>query len=541
MKIKHVVSVLICLLAGSVRGQNFRAVADDLYAVKVPVESRSISFENPTGEKGQAAQAPGVGSVPGRKGSPARDVKPGQTITLCDIKGPGVIRHIWVTTDHKSRQGLLGIVIRAYWDGQEHPSVEAPLGNFFGISHGLAVQQAYQSAAHSVNPLAGMNIWLPMPFSKQARITITNESDQDAPVFYNIDYTIGDNFPEAFGRLHVLFRRENPTTLMKDFEILPKREGMGRFIGCVLGIRPLGPYWWGEGEFKVYLDGDEEWPTIAGTGTEDYIGQSWGLQDKTYLYGGVALADHSRKLYSIYRWHIADPIYWKKDIRVTIQQIGHNNKTGFEREDDWSTTTFWYEPIPSKPLPAMPEYAARIAGYDLEPPKKADFIRQWLLLGSFPNPGGIGGAGFETDYVDETSVKPVPGQELRGRKWQPHANQNDGLVMDLLQVPIRPQTNAVAYAHTYIWSSKQQKVVLLVGSDDGCKAWLNGEEVINSGDVQRSCTPDSDSAEVELKEGVNSLLVKIAQGTGGWSFTARIKDREKAGIKYSPRHDTLQP
>ena len=349
----------IIIFSGCTVGSDYQSYVDAPYILNVPVESRSISFENPKGAKGQAARAASNLGV-GRKGAPARWINPGQTVTLCDIKGPGVIRHIWMTT-HDKPKSLLGMVIRAYWEGQEHPCIEAPIGNFFGISHGLSGQQAYQSAVHSVNPKAGMNIWLPMPFSEKARFTITNESNEKALLFYNIDYTLADHLAEPFGRLHILYRRENPTTLKKDFEILPKRTGMGRFVGCVLGIRPLSEGWWGEGEVKVYLDGDEQFPTIAGTGTEDYIGQSWGLQDKTYLYGGTCLL--SEKLFSIYRWHMKDPIYWTKDIRVTIQQIGYKDGL-LERQDDWNTTTFWYELVPSEPLPPMPDFKSRIAGYD---------------------------------------------------------------------------------------------------------------------------------------------------------------------------------
>jgi hypothetical protein len=335
-----------------------------IYEIEVPVESRSISFENPTGAKekgGTAASKIGVG----RKGLPAKDFKPGQTYTLCDIKGPGAIRHIWVTV-RKSTETLQGIVVRGYWDGQKHPSIEAPLGAFFGIMHGKV--GAYQSAAHSINPEAGMNIWLEMPFKKQARFTLTNESNKSTPLFYYIDYTTGDKLPSKFGRLHVMYRRENPTTLKQDFEILPTRTGNGRFVGCVIGIRALEENWWGEGEVKIFLDGDKDFPTICGTGTEDYIGQSWGLQNVAYLFGGTSLMDG--KLNTFYRWHIKDPIYWKKDIRITIQQIGWsqqvNDKTGsglYERQDDWSCSSFWYEPIPSAPLPALPDYNARIKDY----------------------------------------------------------------------------------------------------------------------------------------------------------------------------------
>ena len=342
------------------------------YIVDVPVESRSISFESPTGAKGQGGKAAHKNLGVGRKGRPCKIIPAGETITLCDIKGPGVIRHIWMTCYHPPAN-LRSLVIRGYWEGQKHPSIEAPIGSFFGVSHGH-VGAAYSSAVHTVNPKAGFNLFLAMPFSKRAKFTITNESKARPLFFYNIDYTIGDKLPKKFGRLHTLFRRENPTTLKEDFEILPKRTGCGRFLGCVIGVRPLRGSWWGEGEIKMYLDGDKKFPTIVGTGTEDYIGQSWGLQLSTHPYGGTNLNEKRKGLFSFYRWHIKDPIYWKKDIRVTMQQIGINKKGLFERQDDWSSCAFWYEPTPSKPLPPMPDAEARNAGYtelDKKPVKKS--------------------------------------------------------------------------------------------------------------------------------------------------------------------------
>ncbi len=367
MTIQFLKSILISLLIAAI----CFAQEVKIYETEIPLDSRTISFENPKGEKGKGGTASSKIGV-GRKGLPSKEFRSGQQYTLCDIQGTGVIRHIWVTV-RKDVETLQSIVIRAYWDGQEYPSIEAPLGAFFGIMHGKV--GAHQSAAHSVNSDAGMNIWLEMPFDKQAKITITNESKKSTPLFYYIDYTLGDKLPEKFGRLHVLYRRENPTTLKEDFEILPKRTGSGRFVGCVLGIRPLEENWWGEGEVKVYLDGDTNFPTICGTGTEDYIGQSWGLQKAAYLYGGTSLMDN--KLNTIYRWHIKDPIYWKKDIRVAIQQIGWsqkvNDKTGsglYERQDDWSCAAFWYEPVPSEKLPPMPDYKARIKDYISDPNSK---------------------------------------------------------------------------------------------------------------------------------------------------------------------------
>jgi len=357
-----------------------------LFDLDTEVQSRSISFENPTGEPGEGGKAVSKIGV-GRKGAPAKMIQPGETVVLCDIKQSGTIRHIWMTGDFlrfewlnnniNRNQLLRSIVVRAYWDGQEYPSIECPLGDFMGLAH--AKVTAYQSAVHSVGKRAALNIWLPMPFTKGAKITLTNESNLDHGLFYQIDYTIGDKHSDNIGRLHTLFRRENPTTLKKDFEVLPKRTGKGRFIGAVFGIRTLHPEWWGEGEIKFYMDGDKEYPTICGTGSEDYVGLSYGVQNSTFLYNGCNLnfksdsvfmaknldsgkmMEMSHNYISMYRWHLKDPIYYKKDCRVTIQQIGC---CLYERDDDWSVATFWYEPIPSAPLPKMPSVKERTV--DLE-------------------------------------------------------------------------------------------------------------------------------------------------------------------------------
>ncbi len=366
---KHIILLLVFTMPFIIGCESETSYHDDpfsqWYLTETPVESRSVSFENIEGLKGKGGMAENALGV-GRKGKAYVWIEPGQTVTIFDIAGPGVIRHIWMVpsitmrTEH-DRQILLGLVIRGYWENQKHPSIEAPVGNFFGISHGKTA--AYETVAHSVNPKAGMNIWTPMPFNKHATITITNESPLRSRLFFNIDYTVNDEFPKDFGRLHVHYRRENPTSPREDFTILPKRIGSGRYLGTVIGIRLLGPHWWGEGEFKVYLDGDDEFPTIVGTGTEDYIGQSYGIQDKAYLRAGVAL--NERGLVTIYRWHDLDPIFWKEDIRATIQQIG-NRKGYYERQDDWNAVTFWYEPVPSEPLPPLTDYDERIADYGPE-------------------------------------------------------------------------------------------------------------------------------------------------------------------------------
>jgi hypothetical protein len=356
---KKVLSALFSLLAASWSGEIATAgasgdsdVVRQPYLVDSSLESRSISFENPTGERGAGGKAASrLGA--GRKGAPAKEVKPGESVVLADIKGPGTIRHVWVTTSNDP-EVLRGMVIRAYWEGQRHPSIESPLGDFMGLAHGKV--QAYQSAVHSLGESAGMNLWLPMPFAKRARFVLVHEGKQPVPLFYQIDYTVGDRHPKDVGRLHVLFRRENPTTLKEDFALLPKRTGKGRFIGSVIGIRSLRDGWWGEGEIKVYKDGDTQFPTICGTGSEDYVGLSWGIQQTPYLFNGCCL--NAKGFVTMYRWHLPDPIYWQKEARITIQQIGWKDGL-FERQDDWSCATFWYEPVPSAPLPPFPAAEAR--------------------------------------------------------------------------------------------------------------------------------------------------------------------------------------
>lgn len=351
------------------------------FDLRTKLVTRSISFENPTGAPGAGGQAASPLGI-GRKGSAVRHVHPGETLELANIEGPGTIRHIWVTT-HVKPEMLRGCLIRIYWDDQPHPGVEAPLGDFFGFAHGRT--GAFESCAHSVGAARGMNIWLPMPFVRRARVEVCNEAPMRLPFFFQIDYTLGDEHPDDVGRLHVLFRRENLTTPGSDFELLPTREGRIRFLGSVIGIRPLDPRWWGEGEVKMWIDDDDRFATVVGTGTEDYVGLSWGIQQNAFLYHGAnwrekeSSADTGRV--SIYRWHIPDPVLCARRMRVTIQQIGHS-PTGnarsiadymaelYDRADDWSCASFWYEATPSAPLPAIPSAEERIRDLPPAPPEE---------------------------------------------------------------------------------------------------------------------------------------------------------------------------
>ena len=359
MSRRIVVGTLLCtavLISGCGLPQKPADITAEPYLLDAGLVSRSISFENPTGAPGQGGKAESKLGV-GRKGSPAITLKAGQEVQLCDIEGPGTIRHIWMTTS-KEPNNLRSLVIRAWWDDQKHPSIECPIGDFMGFAHGKVMP--YYSAVHSLGKNAGMNIWLPMPFTKRAKITLTNEGQKNVPLFYQVDYTIGDNHARDVGRLHVVFRRENPTTEKQDFVLLPTRNNKGRYIGALIGIRNMHPgQWWGEGEIKIYMDGDTEFPTICGTGSEDYVCLSYGMQETPYLYNGCNL--DQKNFVSMYRWHLPDPIYWQKECRITIQQIAWRQGLA-ETQDDWSTATFWYEPIPSQPLPPMPDVKARTTG-----------------------------------------------------------------------------------------------------------------------------------------------------------------------------------
>lgn len=330
--------------------------------------TRSASFENPSGAKGAGgAAASPLG--PGRKGAPARWVEPGETVVLLDVAGPGTVRHVWMTTSPEPWI-LRGAVVRAWWDGQEHPSLEAPLGDLFGCAHGALAP--HECAVHSVGLKGALNLWLPMPFVRRARIALENPGPGRLPLFYQVDFTQGDAHGEDVGRLHALFRRENPTELGRDFELLPLRRGRGRYLGATIGVRALSGRWWGEGEVKIRLDGDGELATVVGTGTEDYAGLSWGVQATPFRFHGASFLQGEHA--TLYRWHVPDPVYWSEDVRVTAQQIGCEGglvadepylERLRERADDWCCTTFWYEAVPSAPLPELPDLARRTA--DLAP------------------------------------------------------------------------------------------------------------------------------------------------------------------------------
>jgi hypothetical protein len=280
-----------------------------------------------------------------------------------------------------------------YWDGASRPAVSAPLGDFFGV--GLGRMAAFESALFSNPEGRSFNCVVPMPFKTGMRIVMTNESGRDLPeLFYDIDFTLGDKHPANMLYFHAYWRRENPTTIQRDYEILPRVEGRGRYLGTNVGVivdqTTYFNTWWGEGEIKIYVDGDHKFPTIVGTGTEDYIGTAWGQGQFSNLYQGSPVADERAMRWCFYRYHVVDPIYFRKDVRVTMQQIGYLAdwsrgglvRTGrriyragpglvekdlredgkFERSDDWSSCAYFYLDRPENNLPALESAEKRMAG-----------------------------------------------------------------------------------------------------------------------------------------------------------------------------------
>ncbi len=337
------------------------------------IESRSASFENPTGARGKAGSAASY-LGPGRKGAAWKGIAAGETVTLAEVDGPGMIRHIWMTLD-LSHTFLRGCVIRAYWEGSDQASIECPVGDFFGIAHGRT--NHFFNALQAMQEGSGLNCYFQMPFVKGARLTFTNETSQHlGSLYYSVDYTVGDPVDADTMRFHAAFRRENPTKMAQDFVIMPERHGRGRFLGCVIGVRTKSPQWWGEGEFKVYLDGDSDLPTICGTGTEDYLGSAWGVGEHFALYAGcpyIAMDPGNRwqSLVSFYRFHVADPIFFAKNCRVDMQQMGggfipEGEINLYERSDDWSAASFWYQDA-GEPLPPMPSCEERLKDIDRRP------------------------------------------------------------------------------------------------------------------------------------------------------------------------------
>jgi Protein of unknown function (DUF2961) len=284
--------------------------------------TRWVSPENPTGEKGKGGL-----TNDGAKGNAFYIIAPGEKKVLLDIKGAGIINRMWLSgTIGTNSEQRRAVRIDMYWDGAKKPAVSAPVGDFFGISHGLIAK--YDNELFSSPEARSFNFTIPMPFRKAAYITVTNESSSELWIWYDINLQTMEKVPDDAMYFHAYWNRCPKTKLGEDYVILPKVEGIGRYIGANIGVIGDSLYrgtWFGEGEVKIYLDGDKKTPSLVGTGTEDYIGSGWGQGEYYCRYFGSPVALKELDIYAFYRYHISDPVYFHSDCKVTIQQIGNTS------------------------------------------------------------------------------------------------------------------------------------------------------------------------------------------------------------------------
>lgn len=333
------------------------------------VRTFSVCAENFTGEKGKggmsvngyaASCAEGLGQ--GWKVSPCIGIPAGEVFTLADVRGEGAIRHIWITESAPSGRSL---ILRIYWDGNETPSVEVPLGDFF-VNPAYDGHHQISSLAVCVNPNKAMNCYFEMPYRRGFRITLENTEPNEVCVYYQIDCEEKPVGGDAL-YFHAQFRRVNPVPYKEVYTVLDNIRGRGQYVGTMLywGVHNNG--WWGEGEFKFYIDGDTDFPTVCGTGTEDYFCGAYnfdpgdGYRDFSTPYSGfygnrVDTRYQSQRRFAMYRWHINEPVYFENDLRVTVQALGWRQGTRryLPLQDDISSVAYWYSDRLDDVYPDLP-------------------------------------------------------------------------------------------------------------------------------------------------------------------------------------------
>jgi hypothetical protein len=340
-------------------------------------ESRSISPENFTGEKGKGGMATlEEGSAAkaarelgqGWKVNPYINIKAGETFILAEIEGEGVIQHIWMTPAGVYR----GNIIRFYWDDEETPSVEVPVGDFFASGWGRGFEPQINSHAICVNPRSGFNSYWQMPFRKKCKITMENVDDKGLRLYYQIDYALTD-VPDDAAYFHAQYRMVDALPEGEVFTIVDDINGAGHYVGTYLARGTFAKGWWGEGEVKFFIDGDDEFPTICGTGEEDYFCGSYGYDDRNgddgyelftpfngpytgfHYFRDLEKRAKYRSMIGQYRWHVMDPVRFKEDLKITIQSLGWKSEGRYKHlEDDLSAVSYWYQSEPHQPFQKLP-------------------------------------------------------------------------------------------------------------------------------------------------------------------------------------------
>ena len=319
-----IITIYSCDSDKQLSGDAGNILPSNMFEYSDNIEPRWVSFENITGSKGMGGMENN-----GAKGHACDSITAGSTKRLLYMQGPGVINRIWITIIDRSPEMLRSLIINIYWDNEEKPAVSVPFGDFFGI--GLGKTAVYENILFSNPEGRSFNSFIQMPFKKAAKIEIVNQSEKDLQmIFYDIDLQLLKRWDDDYLYFHSYWHRDTTTILGKDFEIMPEVNGKGRFLGSNISVNANPEYkdcWWGEGEVKIYLNGDKGYPTLVGSGTEDYIGTAWGQGRFCNRYTGCLIADSKNLQWAFYRYHIDDPVYFKTDCRVTIQQIGGNSKS----------------------------------------------------------------------------------------------------------------------------------------------------------------------------------------------------------------------
>lgn len=375
---KHLPLVALVFFCVSASAQKYNAIESGMHNLfrLSDAKSRSISPENFTGEKGKGGMATeGTGSNASRdlgqgwKVSPSVRIKSKTTFTVAEIDGPGSIQHIWMTPTGNWRHSI----IRFYWDGETEPSVEVPVGDFFGMGWGK--YSPLNSLAVSVNPGSAFNCYWPMPFRKKCKITMENLDDKDMILYYQVDYLLTD-VPADAAYFHAQFRRVHNLPYKQDYVLIDNIKGKGHYVGTYIAWEVHENGWWGEGEIKFFMDGDKQFPTIIGTGTEDYFCGSYDWDTKRKVAEGVEVIDYTEytgpytglhqvikgdghykvmQRFGMYRWHINDPIRFDKDLKVTIQALGWRSDGRYlPLQDDIASVVYWYQTEPHTTFPKLP-------------------------------------------------------------------------------------------------------------------------------------------------------------------------------------------
>jgi len=323
MHLKICVTFLVCfvliLLMNSCTEHKTENNNDDMFSFNEDASTRWSSPENRNG-----VLSGGGKENNSAKGHPYDAIKPGEAYTLLQTDGPGIIERMWITINDRSPEMLRSLRLDMYWDGATKPAVSVPFGDFFSVSLGKTT--AFQNALFANPEGRSFVSFIKMPFKTSAKITISNEGNKELKnIFFDVDYNLMKNWNDNWMYFHAYWHRDTATKLTGDFELLPNVEGKGRFLGVNVGVNanPLyGQSWYGEGEVKMFLDGDKNYPTLNGTGTEDYVSTAWGEGKFISEFSGCAICSDSSLEYSFYRYHIPDPIWFKQNCKVVLQQLG---------------------------------------------------------------------------------------------------------------------------------------------------------------------------------------------------------------------------